>query len=165
MASQVHSAVRRVDPDVVIDNMAPMTSLIDRRYELPQAEVLLVSLFAMLAIAIASTGVYGVLSYLVTERTAEFGLRAALGATPGDVLGDVIRRGLALGVAGTVIGGVGTLLASRLLRHRVFGLQSADPLVLAAAGAALLTMTLVATYFPARRAMRIEPVRAIAREG
>jgi putative ABC transport system permease protein len=162
MASQVHSAVRRLDPDVVIDNMAPMTSLIDQRYDLPQAEVLLVSLFAMLAIAIASTGVYGVLSYLVTERTAEFGLRAALGATPGDVLGDVIRRGLTLGIAGTVIGGVGTLLASRLLRHRVFGLESADPRVLAAAGAALLAMTFVASYFPARRAMAIDPSRALA---
>jgi putative ABC transport system permease protein len=165
MASQVHSAVRRVDPDVVIENLAPTKALIDQRYDLTQAEVLLVSLFAILAIVIAAIGIYGVLSYLVTERTAEFGLRAALGARPGDVLGDVIRRGLSLGLAGTVIGGVMTFIAIRLLRQRAFGLHTADPLVIAATVATLLVVTLLASYLPARRAMRIEPVRAIAREG
>jgi putative ABC transport system permease protein len=109
--------------------------------------------------------VYGVLSYLVAARTAEFGLRVALGATPADVLGDVIRLGLALGVAGTVVGGGVTFLAIRLLRQRIFGLHAADPFVIAAAVAALLLTTLLASYLPARRAMRIEPVRAIAREG
>jgi putative ABC transport system permease protein len=165
MASQIHSAVRRVDAEAVIENLAPMTTLMGHRFDMTRAEVLLVSLFAMLAVAIAAVGVYGVLSYLVAARTAEFGLRVALGATPADVLGDVIRLGLALGVAGTVVGGGVTFLAIRLLRQRIFGLHAADPFVIAAAVAALLLTTLLASYLPARRAMRIEPVRAIAREG
>jgi putative ABC transport system permease protein len=81
------------------------------------------------------------------------------------VLGDVIRRGLALGVAGTLIGGAATFIAIRLLRQRAFGLHAADPVVIAAAIVTLLLTTLVASYLPARRAMRIEPARAIAREG
>jgi putative ABC transport system permease protein len=165
MASQIHAAVRRVDSGVMIENLAPMTATIGGGLDFDQAEVLLVSLFAMLAVLIAAIGVYGVLSYLVSDRTAEFGLRVALGATPGDVLGDVIRRGLALGVAGTLIGGAATFIAIRLLRQRAFGLHAADPVVIAAAIVTLLLTTLVASYLPARRAMRIEPARAIAREG
>jgi putative ABC transport system permease protein len=165
MASRIHSAVRRIDADMVIENMAPMKTLINQRYDLTQAAVLLVSLFAILALVIAAIGVYGVLSYLVTERTAEFGLRVALGATPGDVLGDVIRRGLSLGLAGTIIGGAVTFLAIRLLRQRALGLHTIDPLVVAGAVAVLLLTTLVASYLPARRAMHIEPARAISREG
>jgi predicted lysophospholipase L1 biosynthesis ABC-type transport system permease subunit len=165
MAPQVRAAVRRVDPDVLVENLAPMSTLMGRSLDFAQAEVLLVSLFAILALVIAAIGVYGVLSYLVTERTAEFGLRVALGATPGDVLGDVIRRGLSLGLAGTIIGGAVGFLAIRLLRQRAFGLHTIDPLVVAGAVAVLLLTTLVASFVPARRAMHIEPARAISREG
>jgi putative ABC transport system permease protein len=165
MASQVREAVRHVDPDVLVEHLAPMTTLLGNSLDFDRAVVLLVSLFAMLAVLIAAIGVYGVLSYLVADRTAEFGLRVALGATPGEVLGDVIRRGLALGVAGTLIGGAATFIAIRLLRQRAFGLHAADPVVIAAAIVTLLLTTLVASYLPARRAMRIEPARAIAREG
>jgi putative ABC transport system permease protein len=122
---------------------------------------LLLSLFAALALTLAAVGLYGVVSYMVTQRTPEMGIRLALGAERGAVLRLVMRQGLTLALAGTAIGLVATLAVARLLTHLMPGAQSGDPWTLAAVSALLIGVALLATWLPARRASRVDPTVAL----
>ena len=121
-------------------------------------------LFAGLGLVLAAVGLYGVLAFLVGERTVEIGVRMALGAEPGQVVGLVVRQGLGMTAAGVVVGLATALLAAHSLRSLLFGVSPLDPLTLAAACAALAIVGAAACYLPARRAARVDPMVALRAE-
>jgi putative ABC transport system permease protein len=120
--------------------------------------------FAVLGILLAVIGIYGVISYLVVQRTQEFGIRLALGAMRSDVLWLIVRQGLLLGLFGIGIGIVGIALISRLLSSLLYGISALDAITLALASILLLLVAALASAIPARRAMQINPVQALRTE-
>jgi predicted permease len=161
----VRRAIQAVDPDQPVFDVRTMTQVLadsigDRRTYLS----LLVALSAV-ALVLAAAGIYGVISYLVTQRTCEIGIRMALGAGYGSVLRLVLRQGLTLVVAGIVIGLGGALLLTRVLRSMLYGVQPTDPLTLGVTAGVLMLIALAASAIPARRAARVDPVRALRADG
>jgi len=119
---------------------------------------------AAVALLLGGVGTFGVVSYLVGRRTAEIGVRMALGARRGDVLGMVLRQGLVLGGAGAAVGVVGAVLLTRWLESILFAVDPLDPLTFIAVPVVLLAVALVASLLPARRASRIDPIMALRYE-
>jgi ABC-type antimicrobial peptide transport system permease subunit len=119
---------------------------------------------AGLALLLASIGIFGVLHYAVTQRFAEIGVRVALGAGPGDVARMVVGQGLRLAGIGVAIGVVGALAVTRLMSSMLFGVKASDPVAFAGAAAVLLAVAAVASWAPARRASRVDPVVALRAE-
>jgi predicted permease len=150
-------AVRELRPDVPPRFQAIETvvaeSVADRRFVL-----LLIGVFGGIALMLATLGVYGVISYLVTQRRQEIGVRVALGAQRADVLWLVLRQGAMLAVAGIVVGTAAALALTRLLEGLLYGVSPTDPLSFAAVITVLITVALVASWIPARRATRVDPV-------
>jgi putative ABC transport system permease protein len=134
----------------VSDSVAP------RRYL-----VSLMSLFSLVALALAATGIYGVLSYLVAQRTREIGIRMALGATAGAVLSLTLKRGMALILVGTAIGLAGAFALTRLIKTLLFGVSATDPATFALMASLLVVVALIASYIPARRATKVDPMVAL----
>ena len=163
MADLVRSDVAALDPTlpVTIDTMRQRVSQMEAR---PRFDAVLLSLFAVLGVVLAAIGIYGVIAFLVTQRTQEIGVRMALGATTGDVLRLITGKGLALVVTGSMVGVAAVLAFSRLLRGLLFEVAPNDPLVLCAATGLLIAVALLATYIPARAATRIDPMVALRYE-
>jgi predicted permease len=151
-----------VDPPASIRSMDEIRgdSVAERRFVL-----LLVALFGVLALTLASIGVYGVITLVAAERTTEVGIRLALGASPSDMLTLVLGQALGLAVTGVLVGGVAGLLLTRAMASQLFGVGSADPITYVTVAAVLLTTSLVAAFSPARRAMRTDPATTLRREG
>jgi ABC-type antimicrobial peptide transport system permease subunit len=122
------------------------------------------SLFGALALALACVGLYGLLSYEVTRRTREIGIRMALGARGRDVLGNILGQGLALAVSGLVFGIVASFGVTRFLGSILYGVRPSDPMTLIAVTGVLLTVAFVACWIPARRAMKVDPMVALRHE-
>jgi ABC-type antimicrobial peptide transport system permease subunit len=118
-------------------------------------------LFSGLALLLAAVGIYGVLSYLVTQRTREIGIRMSLGASRANVLTLILRQGMKLAVIGFAIGIAGALAAGRLLASLLHGVRPSDPAIIAATLASLAAIALLACYLPARRAAKVNPVVAL----
>jgi putative ABC transport system permease protein len=125
----------------------------------------LLSTFATIAVALALIGIFGVVAHLVSQRTVEIGIRMALGAQKRDVLRLVLRQGIVMIVVGLVVGTAGTLALTRLVGSLLYGVTAMDPLSFAAALLVLTLVSLVACYFSARRALRIDPLVALRSEG
>jgi ABC-type antimicrobial peptide transport system permease subunit len=123
--------------------------------------LLLLSAFAVLAMLLATVGVYGVISYSVAQRTQEIGVRMALGAASGDLVWMVVRQALGLALAGVIIGTLAGLALTRFLSKLAFGVSPADPATFAAVAALLLAVALAASYLPARAATRVDPLTAL----
>jgi putative ABC transport system permease protein len=130
----------------------------------PRFEMLLLSIFAVVALVLAAVGIYGVMSYSVSRRTHEIGVRLSLGASRTDVLLLVVRQGMMLALGGSVAGIAGALLLSRLMTKLLYGVQPTDPITFAGVVAVLGLAALIACYIPARRAMRVDPMVALRYE-
>ncbi|MDT7806521.1 MAG: hypothetical protein QOJ70_334 [Acidobacteriota bacterium] len=124
----------------------------------------LFAVFAGLALALASLGIYGVLSFFVIQHTQEIGVRLALGAQPRSILALVLRRGMRLALAGVGLGLMGALALTRLMQSQLFGVSPSEPLTYAGIALLLTTVALLACYLPARRAMRVDPMVALRYE-
>jgi predicted permease len=161
LGEQVAREVRAVDPDLPVYAVRTMTDLIDAAVAQRQFLMRLLVAFGVLATALALLGIYGVMSYSVSQRTREIGIRMAIGARQADVSRMVMRSGIALTSAGALAGVAASLGLSRLVRSQLFGVQPSDPLTM---GSVLVLMTAVAAtaaYLPARRAARVDPVAAL----
>ncbi len=160
----VKAAVFAVLPDVPLRNVTTMEELIARRVAQRKLTMLLLGLFGLLGLAIAASGVYGVMAYLVAQRTREIGVRMALGATRSQVMGMVLGNACALLASGLVIGGVAAWYVSAASAAFLFRLEPTDPRAYAAAVVSLAIAVLVASAIPARRAASMEPVVALRAE-
>jgi putative ABC transport system permease protein len=124
----------------------------------------MVTTFAVLALALAGIGIYGVISYSVSKRAHDIGIRMALGARRGSVLGLVMKQGLRLALIGTALGLIGALVLTRFLSSFLYGVKPTDPLTFIAVSALLTAVALSATYLPARRATKVDPMVALRYE-
>jgi predicted permease len=157
-------AIQALDPNMPIANVRTVEDIFSRELSTPTQSTSLLGAFAMLALLLASIGLYGVLSYAVAERTNEIGVRMALGATPGEILWSVSSRGLALTVAGLMIGLALTPLAAQLMTALMYGVQPRYATTAAAVSLILLAVAALACLVPARRASHIDPVAALRAE-
>jgi putative ABC transport system permease protein len=164
LASSLRAAVRSIDPDMPVSNIAPMKRIVESSIAQPRLLAVLVSVFAALAMTLAAVGIYGTMSYSVAQRTAEIGVRMALGATRQDVFGLVARDGLLLAGAGIAIGTTAAALMGRSLATLLYAVTPGDPLTFVVTVAASLAAALAATALPARRATRVDPLVALRSE-
>ena len=121
----------------------------------------IIGMFALTALLLAGLGIYGVISYLVSERTHEIGIRLALGAQRNDILRMVVRQGLGLAIAGAAVGLVCALIVSHLMAGLLYGVRPTDPVTFAGVALLLIGVALLACYIPARRAIRVDPLVAL----
>jgi putative ABC transport system permease protein len=138
--------------------------LLDRSLARRRFSLLLFGFFALAALALAAIGIYGVISYTVTQNTREIGIRVALGAQAGDALKLVVGQGLVLTGVGVIVGLIVAFGLTRLLAGLLYGVSATDPLTFVGVGGLLLFVALLACYFPARRATRIDPIVALRSE-
>jgi len=164
MAAAMRAALWSVDKDQPVWKVRPLDQLVAGSRGRSRALSLLVGVFALVAVALAGVGIYGVMSYAVSQRTREIGIRMALGAESRRVMRLVVGRALALTAVAIVLGAAGAAALARLLGTLLFGVRPADPTTFVAAAAMLATVGILAAYLPARRAARIDPVRALADE-
>ena len=164
LGSAVRGTLRRLDPGVPIVRMRTMDAILAQAMAPARSSMLLVTLFAAVALVLAVVGVFGVLSYTVNQQTAELGIRMALGASARNVKLLVLGQGLAPVFAGIAVGVAGALALTRFMESLLFGVKATDPATFVLVSALLASIALVASYIPARRATRVDPVRVL-REG
>jgi len=161
MTSAIREQVSVIDRDLPIYNIATMDQLISSSVAQPRMNLSLLGAFAVLALVLAAVGVYGVMTYAVTQRTQEFGIRMALGAQPTDVLKQVFLEGGRLAASGLTIGLIAALALGRVMASLLFAVNPSDPLTLGSAAALLAFVAAAACYIPARRATRVDPIEAL----
>ena len=157
----VRRIVRGLDPSLPLAEVRTLESVVDAAQARTRFAMIGLMVAAAVGLFIGALGLYGMLSYLTALRTREIGVRIALGATPGSVRLAVQGRGLAVSLAGLVIGMTGALVLRRLVEPMLYGVTPTDPATFAGVAAVLLVVSAVATWIPARRAARLDPVRAL----
>jgi len=160
----LRGAVKELDPQLALHNVRTMESLVSDSAAQRRLNAALTSSFAVIAALLAAIGVYGVLAYLVSQRQQEIGIRIALGAERGSVLRLFLARGIALAAAGLGSGVLGALFASRWLGSIVFGISARDARTFVVAVTAVGAVTLIASYIPARRATRVDPLACLRQQ-
>jgi predicted permease len=161
LSSSVLAALRSLNPSQPATDFRPLQSLVDHSVSLRRFMVLLVTIFAALGVLLAGLGIYGVVSYTVTQKTQEIGVRMALGATAGRIQRHVLAVTLALALSGIALGTLASLAAARLIASLLFATSPWDPIAFAAMASLLVAIALISGYFPARRASRIQPMQAL----
>ena len=161
LTRSMRAAVAAVDPGLPVAGIRSMESYLRGSQGTARFNTLLLSTLGGIALLLAMVGVYGVVSYFVSQRSQEIAIRMALGATPGAILGHVLWRGLRPLVAGLVAGCGLAILTSRVLESQLYRVQPTDPATIGATGTVLLIVALIATYVPARRALRVAPAGAL----
>ena len=164
MANTLRRAVQTVDPDIPLFNVASMEQLVYKSVASPRFNALLLACFAALALTLAVVGIYGVMSYSVAQRTHEIGIRIALGAQQEDVLKLVVSQGLRLTLIGEVAGILGALGLTRFLSSLLYSVKPSDPLTFVVVSLGLAGVALLASYVPARRATKVDPMAALRYE-
>jgi putative ABC transport system permease protein len=164
LAGEVRAAVWAVDKDQPVSNVRTMDEAFAAAISRERFQMLLLTLFAALALVLACVGLYGVISYTVAQRTHEIGVRMALGAQPRDVLSLVIRQGMALTFAGLLLGVAGGLAVTRVMTDLLFGVAATDAVTFISVGGLLLVVSFLACYVPARRATKVDPLIALRYE-
>jgi putative ABC transport system permease protein len=163
-ANDLRTVVASVAPGVPVYQLSTMQEKIAGRLEQSRFDTFLLSLFSAVALMLASVGIYGVLSYIVAQRTRDIGLRMALGATQGRIAREVLGYALGLTGIGLAIGIVCGLLCSQLLSSLLYGVRSTDVVAFAGASFLLACVALLASYIPSRRASRVDPIIALRYE-
>lgn len=164
LLAAVRREVSRLDPSLALGDVRLMDQITDANISAPRFAFFLVGLFAALAIVLAAIGTYGVISYSVSQRTHEFGLRMALGATPSGVQRLVILQGLKLALAGVGLGVLAALVLARVLRSLIYEVSAADPLTFSTVSLIVFIVALLACYLPARKATQADPTVALRAE-
>jgi putative ABC transport system permease protein len=164
VASTLRGAVQSLDGNLPVSDIRTMNDLLSKSVAQPRFRTLLLGIFAAVALLLAVVGIFGVMSYLVGRRTQEIGVRMALGASRGDVLRMILGEGLRVVLIGVSLGLVEALLLGRLVKSLLFGIQPADPLAFLGSAILLTIVALAACYFPARRAMSVDPMVALRHE-
>jgi putative ABC transport system permease protein len=164
LAQTIRSAVSAFDPSLTAANVRPMPEVIAGTVDEPRFQMTLVSGFALLALVLAAIGIYGVIAYSVTQRTHELGVRVALGASGRDVMKMVLGEGLLVTTIGVAAGLLASFMLTRLMASMLFGVTARDPIAFSAGASVLLAVALLASWIPARRATRVDPVVALRAE-
>ena len=164
VVSGARNALREIDPDLPMYDVRTLEAVISESVARPRFYMLLLTSFAAVALVLSAVGIYGVIAYLVTMRTRELGIRIALGASNADVLRLVLREGVVVAALGLLVGTVGALALSRLLASLLFEVAPTDPLTFVIVAATLASVALAASFIPARRASRLDPLVAIRAE-
>jgi ABC-type antimicrobial peptide transport system permease subunit len=160
----VRNQIQAIDKDQPISNIQTMDELLARTVSQPRFNLILLAVFAGLALLLAVIGIYGVMSYQVTERTQEIGIRMALGARPRNVLKLIVSQGLTLTLIGVAIGLIAAFGLTRLMKSLLFMVSATDPLTFAVITLLLIVMALLACWIPARRATKVDPLLSLRHE-
>jgi ABC-type antimicrobial peptide transport system permease subunit len=160
----VRAAMKEFDPTLPSSEFTTLEQIVDRAAAPRRLITKLLSSFSSCALLLASIGLYGLISYSVAQRTHEIGIRLAIGAQRGDVFRLVIGEGLKLAVTGVVLGLIGSLLVTRVLKSLIFGVSSMDPLIFPITAVILLGVALLACLIPARIAIKVDPMIALSYE-
>jgi putative ABC transport system permease protein len=164
VATAVAAEVHKIDPTLPITDVTTMEELFTATVAARRFSMLLLSVFAGLALVLAAVGIYGVMSYAVSQRTQEIGIRVALGAQAGEIQRMIIGRGARLALAGTLLGLAGALGAGRLIASMLYRVRPVDPGIFLGVSGLLIAVALLACWIPARRAMRVDPIVALRYE-
>ena len=164
IAATVRADVHKIDKDLPVTDVTSMSGLLDASVEQPRFRTFLLGTFAAMALVLAAVGIFGVISYSVSCRTREIGIRVALGSSRISILRMILRETLTLTFAGLALGVPCALVASRLAKHMLFGVSASDPATFSAVAAGLAIVAVLAAYIPARRAMRVDPMVALRHE-
>jgi putative ABC transport system permease protein len=163
-SSALRSAIAEIDPNQPVVKVRSMEENMSSSVAQPRFRSWLIAIFAALALVLAAVGVYGVMSYTVTQRTNEIGIRVTLGAQPGDVFSSIVGEGLRLAMIGVVVGLMATLSLTRLLKSFLFGISAFDPATFVGVAILLTAVAAAACFFPARKATRVDPMVALRYE-
>jgi putative ABC transport system permease protein len=164
LTAAVRSEIRKLDPELPVTRIATMEQRLSTAVAQPRFRTSLIALFAAVALVLACVGIYGVISYSVAQRTHEIGIRMALGARQGDVLRMVIRQALVLALTGVALGLIASFAFTSLMTNLLFGVKATDPATLFTTALLLVFTALVASYLPARRATKVDPLVALRYE-
>jgi putative ABC transport system permease protein len=163
-AAPIRAAVAQQDRNLVVTELQPATDLLNRAQAATRFQLLLIGVFATIALLLAAVGLYGVLSTFVRQRTAEIGVRMALGAAPASIFSLVVGHGLRLSLAGVAAGIVAALAVTRVMQTMLIGIQPTDPLTYAGMIALFFLIAAVSSWLPARRAAALDPTVALRGE-
>jgi putative ABC transport system permease protein len=164
MTATVRQAVQKLDPDQVPTEIATMQDVMANSIQTQRFSMFVLGAFAILALALAAVGIYGVMSYVVAQRTNEIGIRIALGAGLGNILGLVLKNALYLAMTGIILGGIAAFALTRLMKSLLFGVVPTDLPTFVVVCLGLIVVVLLASYLPARRATKVDPLRALRSE-
>jgi putative ABC transport system permease protein len=160
----IRALVRQMDAQLVVDGMATMEQRVYDSVATPRFYAVVLGVFAAIAVSLAAVGVYGLMAYSVSQRTREIGIRLALGAQRSELLGLILKQGAVLTVLGVALGVIGALVLTRYLENLLFGLTPTDPATFVAVALILVVVAMAASYVPARRATKVDPVVALRYE-
>lgn len=161
MGNQVTKLVHLIDPDQPVSDVTTLMQIRSESLASPKITSMLLSSFAGLALLLAATGLFGVISFLVSQRTREIGIRIALGAKTDVVLAMVLKQGLKIVAVGLLLGVIGALLATGLVKSLLFGVSTTDWITFGAVAVVLLSTAVAASYIPARKAANVDPMVAL----